>query len=250
MYAATLSVVADWLRGLELPFTLIQPRSADAHETSLTVRMVQQALRARRVIAIGGGLEGYLPTLQRALQGRTPVSELIEHLQPPPDNLHIWLDVRYARQSCAQILHWATADGLAGVNQRQAWVRMQLQLRQIEARIREAGAVLQGKVYLAVHDAYLPLTRRLGMRSVGSLQPDHERPPSLQRLRDAVEQGRREGVAMVLASEPSDIGATVAQILRVPLVIADTLESPDPEHDYFARFLGLLRALEQAVRRA
>lgn len=249
MYAATLSVIADWIRALELPVALIQPRSADAHEAPLTVRMIQQALRARRVIAIGGGLEGYLSALQRTLRSRTPVSTLIDHLQPSPDNLHIWLDVRYARQSCEQILRWATADGLAGVNQRQAWVRMQLQFRGLEARVRATRVALQGKAYLAVHDAYLPLTRRLGMHSLGSLQPDHERPPSLQRLREAVEQGRREGVAMVLASEPSDIGATVAQILRVPLVIADTLESPDPEHDYFARFLGLLRALEQAVRR-
>ncbi len=245
MYAATLSVIADWVRALELPVVLIQPRSADAHETPLNVRMIRQALGARRVVAVGGGLEGYLNALQRALQNRTPISALIDHLHPPPDNLHIWLDLPYARQSCAQLLRWAKEDGLAGANQRQAWARVQLQFRQLEMRVREAQASLQGKAYLAVHDAYLPLTRRLGMRSLGSLQPDHERPPSLQRLRQAIEQGRQASVAMVLASEPSDIGATVARLLRVPLVIADTLESPDPEDDYFARLLGLVRALEQ-----
>lgn len=250
MYAATLSVIADWVRALELSVVLIQPRSADAHETPLNVRMIRHALGARRVIAVGGGLEGYLNALQRALQGRTRVSTLIDHLRPPPDNLHLWLDVDYARQSCAQILRWASEDGLVGTTQRQAWVRVQLQFRQIGRRVREAQPTLRGKAYLAVHDAYLPLTRRLGMRSLGSLQPDHERPPSLQYLRQAIEQGRRAGIAMVLASEPSDVGATVARMLRVPLVIADTLESPDPAHDYFARFLGLIHALEQAGRGA
>lgn len=247
MYAATLAVIADWIRVLAIPVISIQPRSADAHETPLTVRMIQQALRSKRVIAVGGGLEGYLEALGRALGNRTPISPLIDHLQPPPDNLHIWLDVRYARQSCRQLLNWAQLDGLAEATQRQAWARVQLQFRQLELRLRDARQTLQGKAYLAVHDAYLPLTRQLGMRSLGSLQPDHERPPSLQRLRNAIEQGKRAGVAMVLTSEPSDIGATVARILGVPLVLADTLETPDAENDYFARFLGLVSALEQAV---
>lgn len=246
MYAATLAVIADWIRALELPAALIQPRSADAHETPLTVRMVQQALRSRRVIAIGDGLEGYLHALQRALQNRVPISALIDHLRPPPDNLHIWLDLGYARQCCAQILRWAEADGFVGVAQRQAWARTQLQFRQLRMRLHEARSVLQGKAYLAVHDAYLPLTQQLGMRSLGSLQPDHERPPSLQRLRTAIEQGRRMGVVMVLASEPSGVGATAARLLQVPFVIADTLEMPNPEYDYFTRLLRLIDALQQA----
>lgn len=247
MYAATLGVIADWIRALELPVALIQPRHADAHETPLNVRMVQQCLRARRVIAVGDGLEGYLRALARALQRRAVISTLIDHLQPPPDDLHIWLDVRYARQSCRQILRWAVEDGLVGAVQRQAWARVQLQFRQLEARVREARSVLQGKAYLAVHDAYLPLTRQLGMRSLGSLQPDHERPPSLHRLRRAIQQGRRAGVVMVLTAEPSGVGATVARLLRAPLVIADTLEPPDFENDYFARFAGLVRALQEAA---
>jgi ABC-type Zn uptake system ZnuABC Zn-binding protein ZnuA len=64
MYAATLAVVADWARALELPVALLQPRSADAHETPLNVRMVRTALQAKVVLAIGGGLEGYLPALR------------------------------------------------------------------------------------------------------------------------------------------------------------------------------------------
>ncbi|MCS7209051.1 MAG: zinc ABC transporter substrate-binding protein [Fimbriimonadales bacterium] len=249
MYAATLAVIADWVHALALPGTLIQPRGADAHETPLNVRMVRQALRARRVLAVGGGLEAYLSALQRALQARTPISTLLNHLYPPPDDLHIWLNVDYARQCCMQILRWAEADGLAGVAQRQAWAQVRLQLRQLTHRLRTARGILHGKAYLAVHDAYLPLTRQLGMRSLGSLQPDHERPPSLHHLRRAIEQGRRAGVAMVLAHEPSSLGITAARLLRVPLVLADTLETPNPEHDYFARMAGLIDALEQAGSR-
>jgi len=247
MYAATLAVIADWTRALELPVTLIQPRNADAHETPLTVRMVQQALRSRRVVAIGGGLEGYLPALQRAVQNRVPISSLIDHLHPQPTNRHIWLDLGYAQQCCAQILRWAEADGLIGTAQRQAWARTQLLFRQLGVRLQEARGALRGKAYLAVHDAYLPLTQSLGMRSLGSLQPDHERPPSLQHLRTAIEQGRRAGVGMVLANEPSPVGATVARILRVPLVIADTLEMPHPQYDYFTRLWRLIDTLAQAA---
>ncbi|OYT69011.1 MAG: hypothetical protein CFK48_09640 [Armatimonadetes bacterium CP1_7O] len=247
MYAATLSVIADWIRALALPAISVQPRSADAHETPLTVRMVQLALRSTRVIAVGGGLEGYLPALQHILKKRTPVSTLYDHLQPTPRNLHFWLDCGAAYQSCEGILRWAVADRLVGAAQRQAWARTQLRFRHLESRVREARLHLQGKTYLAVHDAYLPLTQRLGMRSLGSLQPDHERPPSLQRLRAALEQGKRAGVAMVLCSEPSELGAMVARKLGAPLVLADTLEMPRPDSDYFTRFLGLVNALEQAA---
>jgi len=248
MYAATLAVVADWARALELPVALLQPRSADAHETPLNVRMVRTALQAKAVLAVGGGLEGYLPVLERALQGRVPIRTLLDHLRPAPDDLHIWLDLGYARQSCEQILRWAAQDGLLGLAQRQAWRRTELLFRQLAVQAREARATLQGKAYLAVHDAYRPLTQRLGMRSLGSLQPDHERPPSLQAFRDAIARARRARVAMVLCADESPLGTTAARLLQVPLVRADTLETPDPTRDYFTRMVQLLTALHQATQ--
>ncbi|MFT0745603.1 metal ABC transporter substrate-binding protein [Synechococcus sp. RC10B2] len=247
MYAATLAVVADWARALELPVALLQPRSADAHETPLNVRMVRRALQAKAVLAVGGGLEGYLPALQRATQGKTPIRTLLDHLRPKPDDLHIWLDLGYTRQSCEQILRWAAQDGLLGLAQRQAWRRTELLFRQLAVRMREARTTLQGKAYLAVHDAYRPLTQQLGMRSLGSLQPDHERPPSLQAFRDAIARARRARVAMVLCADESPLGATAARLLQVPLVLADTLEMPDPQRDYFTRMVGLIDALQRAI---
>jgi len=247
MYAATLAVVADWARALELPVALLQPRSVDAHESALNVRMVRTALQAKAVLAVGGGLEGYLPALQRALQGKTPIRTLLDHLRPTPDDLHIWLHLGYARQSCEQILRWAAQDGLLELAQRQAWRRTQLLFRQLTVRAREARMTLQGKAYLAVHDAYRPLTQQLGMRSLGSLQPDHERPPSLQAFRDAIARARRARVAMVLCADESPLGTTAARLLQVPLVLADTLEAPDPTRDYFTRMVGLIDALQRAV---
>ena len=248
MYAATLGVLADWARALELPVALLQPRSADAHETPLNVRMVRTALQAKAVLAVGGGLEGYLPVLERALQGRVPIRTLLDHLRPTPNELHIWLHLDYARQSCEQILRWAAQDGLLGLAQRQAWRRTELLFRQLAVQAREARATLQGKAYLAVHDAYRPLTQRLGMRSLGSLQPDHERPPSLQAFRDAIARARRARVAMVLCADESPLGTTAARLLQVPLVRADTLETPDPTRDYFTRMVQLLTALHQATQ--
>lgn len=263
MYAATLAVIADWVRTLELSVALLQPRSADAHETPLNVRMVRTALRARAVIGVGGGLEGYLPALERALKGKTPIRTLIDalthtpelthqppahnHHAPPTTDLHIWLDLRLARRSCEFILNWAAQDGLQGVAQRQAWRRTQLLFWQLEIRVREVRGSLQGKAYLAVHDAYRPLTQQLGMRSLGSLQPDHERPPSLQAFRTKIAQARQAGVAMVLGTEESSLGATAARLLRVPLVRADTLEMPDPTRDYFTRMATLIESLHRAA---
>jgi hypothetical protein len=209
--------------------------------------MVRTALKAKVVLAIGGGLEGYLPALQRALQGKTPIRTLLDHLRPAPDDLHIWLDLGYARQSCEQIRHWAAHDGLLGLAQRQAWRRTELLFRQLAVRVREARGALQGRAYLAVHDAYRPLTQRLGMRSLGSLQPDHECPPSLQAFRDALARARRAGVAMVLCADESPLGATAARLLQVPLARADTLETPDPTRDYFMRMVGLIDALQRAI---
>lgn len=263
MYAATLAVIADWVRALELPAALLQPRSADAHETPLNVRMVRTALRARAVIGVGGGLEGYLPALERALKGKTPIRTLIDTLNPAPEpthsphtheshvpeviDLHIWLDLHLARRSCEQILRWAAQDGLQGVAQRQAWRRTQILFRQLEMQMREARGSLQGKAYLAVHDAYRPLTRQLGMRSLGSLQLDHERPPSLQAFRAKIAQARQEGVVMVLADADSSLGVTAARLLRVPLVLADTLEMPDPIRDYFTRMATLIATLHRVA---
>ncbi|MDW8107428.1 MAG: zinc ABC transporter substrate-binding protein [Armatimonadota bacterium] len=274
MYAATLAVIADWIGLLELPTVLIQPRGADAHETPLTVRMVQRALSARRVIATGL-VEEYLPALERVLQGRVPINRLAAHLQPPPEDGHIWLDVRYVRQCGAQILQWATQDGLVNIPQRQAWQRFQLQLRHVQVRIREARRVLQGNAYLATHDAYLPLTQQLGMRSLGSFSVrgfsrrfvhqhahphahehfhehghahDHGVMSTIAAMRHFITEARREGAAMVLTPKPSPLANTLARTLRVPLVIADTLEMPDPHHDYFARIQGLIDALERAAR--
>jgi hypothetical protein len=85
------------------------------------------------------------------------------------------------------------------------------------------------------------------MRSLGSLQPDHERPPSLQAFRSALTRARQARVAMVLCAEESPLGATAARLLRVPLVLADTLEMPDPTRDYFTRLARLIAALQQAV---
>ncbi|MGQ9901261.1 MAG: metal ABC transporter substrate-binding protein [Fimbriimonadales bacterium] len=275
MYAATLAVIADWVRALKLPVALLQPRNADAHETPLNVRMVRTALRARAVIGVGGGLEGYLPALERALKGKTPIRTLIDHLPPPAEpareahehahedhehphhthrhhahptrELHIWFDLRLARRSCELILDWAARDGLQGVAQRQAWRRTQILFRQLEMQMREARRALQGKAYIAVHDAYRPLTQQLGMRSLGSLQTDHERPPSLQAFRATIVQAREEGVAMVLADADSSLGAAAARLLRVPLVVADTLEMPDPTRDYFTRMATLIETLHRAA---
>ncbi len=248
MYGATLGVIADWLRALELESVLLQPMGADAHEASLTVRMVYRARQCRRIVAIGGGLEGYLEPLRRAL-GRhgPPIMELVAVLQPPPQDLHLWLDWRQARASCALIRTWAEEDGLLTPRVRQGWQRTQLRFRTLRAQVEQLRPRTQGKAYLAVHDAYRPLTRLLGMQSLGSLQPDEEHPPSLQRLRQSIAQARQQRVVFVLSHKLSGVGATVARLLKVPLVLADTLERPDPERDYFERYADLLASLEAGL---
>ena len=52
---------------------------------------------------------------------------------------------------------------------------------------------------------------------------------------------------MVLCADGSPLGATAARLLQVPLVLADTLEVPDPQRDYFTRMVGLIDALQRAI---
>ncbi|MFQ3611304.1 MAG: zinc ABC transporter substrate-binding protein [Fimbriimonadales bacterium] len=245
MYGATLGVIGDWLSALDLPQVVLQPQGTDAHEVALNVRMVHQARRCRRIIAVGGGLEGYLEALHRALgRHHPPMMELVHHLRPNPDDLHIWLDPDWAYRSCEWLMRWAEEDGLVNPSVRQAWRRTQLRFRQLWGAVERVRTLVQGKTYIAVHDAYRPLTRRLGMRSLGSLMPHEEHPPSLQTLRAMVERGRKERVAFVLSREPTGVGATVARLLGVPLLLADTLEHREPTRDYFQRYLDLLATLE------
>ncbi len=248
MYGATLGVIADWLRALALESALLQPMGADAHEASLTVRMVYRARQCRRIVAVGGGLEGYLEPLRRAL-GRhcPPIMELVVVLQSSPQDLHLWLDWRHAHSACALIRHWAQEDGLLTPCVRQGWQGTQLRFRSLRMQVEQLRPRTQGKAYLAVHDAYRPLTRLLGMQSLGSLQPDEEHPPSLQRLRRLIAQARQQRVVFVLSHKLSGVGATVAHLLKVPLVLADTLERPDPERDYFERYADLLASLEAGL---
>jgi ABC-type Zn2+ transport system substrate-binding protein/surface adhesin len=126
-----------------------------------------------------------------------------------------------------------------------AWRKMQLLFRQLEVRRDALRPKLQGQYYLAQHDAYRPLTRRLGMQSLGSLLPDEAHPPSLLRLRRLMEQARRVPVACVLSSTSEGLAASMARWLRVPLIVADTLEQYDPEHDYFQRYANLLTDLQR-----
>lgn len=258
MYGATLGVIADWVRALNLPVQLLQPRGVDAHEAALTVRMVQQAVRCRRIIAIGSGLEGYLDALRRALRpARIPIMELAHleshsHADTHPHHasvdLHLWLDVERSRASCERIYGWAQADGLADAQVRSGWRRTQLRFRQLQGAIQSLRLLVQGKAYIAVHDAYRPLTETLGMRSLGSLQPDEETPPNLQKLHALIRIARREPVLFVLSHTERGVGATLARILKIPLVLADTLEQVEPHRDYFQRFLDLLASLEAGAR--
>ncbi len=248
MYGATLGIIGDWLTALGLPTVVLQPQGTDAHEVALNVRMVHQARRCRRIVAVGGGLEGYLPALHRALgRHHPPIMDLVSHLSPKPDDLHIWLDWRYAYASYEWILRWAGEDGLVNTEVRQAWRRTQLRFRQLRQAVEQVRPLVQGKAYIAVHDAYRPLTRQLGMRSLGSLMPHEEHPPSLQTLRAMIERGRRERVAFVLSREEGGVGATVARLLSVPLLLTDTLEHRESERDYFQRYLDLLATIEAGV---
>ncbi len=249
MYAATLSAIYDWLRALKLPAVLLQPRGVDAHEVMLNVRMVRRAVQARRLIAIGGGLEGYLPALVRALgMNCPPLMRLMDYLQPSPDDPHIWLDLEYARQSCAWLMDWAQVDGLVSRASLQAWRQVQIQFRQLTVQRDALRARLQGRYYLAQHDAYRPLTRSLGMQALGSLQIDEEHPVSLLRLQRLMERARRVPLAGVLSATAGGVAETVARQLNVPLVIADTLEEHDPTRDYFQRYADLLTALRTLAR--
>lgn len=245
MYAATLPPVFDWLSALGAPVVRLQPPGAEAHDVALTTRMVWRAARCRLIFGIGLGLETYLNALQTALGKRCPpIERLGEHLQT--DDPHIWFDTHHAR-ACLKRM---TAILCTHEPDRKRYYQERLkhceqQLDGLDAHIKRIAHKHDGKHYIARHDAFLLLTRRIGLRSLGSFQPGHERPPSLSRLLMMIKHARHLPVLCVIGSEASDVGENLAHQLQVPYLTLDTMEHPDSSRDYFERMRAILEVFEK-----
>lgn len=244
MYGATLPPVYDWLSALGAPVVRLQPKGVDAHDAALTTRMVWQAARCRQIFAVGLGIENYLAPLQRALGKRCPpIERLGEHLQT--DDPHIWFDTRHARACLRRMtLLLGDMEPRRKAHYQERFKHCDRQLNALDSQINRIARRHQGKYYIAQHDAFLLLTRRLGLRSLGSYQPDHERPPSLSQLLHLIHRARGLPLLCVISSEASDVGENLAHLLQVPHIVLDTLEHPHPQFNYFQRMKETLEILE------
>lgn len=245
MYGATLPPVYDWLSALGAPVVRLQPPGAEAHDVALTTRMVWRAARCRALFGIGLGMENYLTSLQRALGKRCPpIERLGEHLQT--DDPHIWFDTRHAR-ACLQRMTLLLGDmePRRKAHYQERFKQCDRQLNALDSQINRIARSHQGKYYIAQHDAFRLLTRRLGLRSLGSYQPDHERPPSLSHLLHLIHRARRLPVLCVIGSEESDVGENLARQLQVPHLVLDTMEYPHPQLNYFQRMKETLERFER-----
>jgi ABC-type Zn uptake system ZnuABC Zn-binding protein ZnuA len=245
MYGATLPPVFDWLSALGAPVVRLQPPGAEAHDVALTTRIVWRAAKCRRIFGIGLSMESYLAALQTALGKRCPpIERLGEHLKT--DDPHIWFDTRHAR-TCLQRMTLLLGEYEPGrrASYHQRLRQSQQQLDALDTQIKRIARKHQGKYYIAQHDAFRLLTRRIGLNSLGSFQPDHERPPSLSHLLQLIKRARSLPLLCVIGSERSDVGENLAHELRVPYLIMDTQEHPHPQRDYFERMRVTLEGLER-----
>lgn len=190
-------------------------------------------------------METYLTALQRALGKRCPpIVRLGEHLQT--DEPHIWFDTRHAR-ACLQQITLLLGDLEPGrkSHYQGRFKQCDRQLNALDSQIKRIARRHQGKSYIAQHDAFRLLTRRMGLNSLGSFQPDHERPPSLSHLLRLIQRARSLPLLCVIGSEENDVGDNLARQLHVPYFVLDTLEYPHPQQDYFERMKEVLERFEK-----
>ena len=213
------SLAAALMQGQDEPWLLV-PAGQSPHHFSLRPSDAQALQQADLVVWVGPELEGFL---RNPLQGvRARVLTLLdieavevlsagsaasqEHAQesaePGARDAHLWLDPRNAI-AIAETL--ATALSELDPPHREQYRRNAEQLTQrlkrLDLELEQRLALVQGHPYVVFHDAYRYLERRYGLRPVGVVAVDPERPPGARRVREVRAAIRSSGARCVF-SEP------------------------------------------------
>lgn len=218
---ATIFPVADWVRnvaGDRASVTVLLPPGASPHTFDPKPSRIREISRARVFFQIGAGLELWAGrVVQAAGNRRMEVVRLADGMDllcsgdddhctdnpGDPDhaaNPHVWLDPQYAEKMVKRIEEVLSGVDPAGADayRRNADAYV-MQLRSLDADIRETVAAFAVKKYVAFHPAWAYFSKRYGLEPVGIIEesPGKEATPAhLERIVSAV---REYGIPAVFA---------------------------------------------------
>lgn len=268
------SLVAGVMEGVGEP-TLLVRGAASPHSYALKPSDAEALRRAQLVLWVGESLEGFLAKPLATLAGSARVVELLEepgirrlpvregglwgghdhghghdrghgHGHEALDG-HVWLDPGNARAVVGLV-----ADRLAAIDPANAQAyranadRLSARIDALDREIRDALEPVRDRPFVVFHDAYRYLEDRYGLRAVGAIAVNPERPPSAKRLREIRATLERRGAVCVFA-EPQFEPAVVRTVVEGTAVRRGVL---DPEGANLADGPGLYFELMRANARA
>jgi len=274
------SLVAGVMAGVEQP-RLLLPQGASPHTYAMLPSDARALRDATLVVWVGEGLEAFLrkplATLSRDASLLTvaelPGLQLLparehadwnddhhdhdhdhDHSASGQHDWHLWLDPRNAA-----VIVDAVAERLGRLDPANA-ARYRDNARALRARLdlldRELTAALSAvrdQPYVVFHDAYQYFEHRYGLRSVGAITVNPERPPGARRVAELHRKLEAQGVRC-LFREPQFESNLVQAIVRgtsVPVGVLDpegATRQPGPEL-YFELMRDLAVSLNDCLGR-
>jgi ABC-type Zn uptake system ZnuABC Zn-binding protein ZnuA len=220
--AVTIFPVADLARQIAGPAAVVVtvlPPSASPHTFEPSPALVRRLARARLVVAVGAGLDGWAGDLARGSGARRVA--VTDGVALVDGNPHVWLDPILARDRIIPAL----VDALVAIAPASAdeirarAARCRRELTALDGEIRARLARLPSRAFIASHPAWTYFAARYDLAEVGVVYRAEGREPSPRELAALVDRARRAGVRAVF-TEPQlgeigvraladEIGATV-----------------------------------------
>ncbi len=258
------------LGGERVAVAVLVPPGASPHTFEPQPSDVAALARARLLVEVGGGLDGWIHALGNAAQSKPTVVTMLDlpgldplpaapgaHLDAAPHDAahrldpHAWLDPIRVRDVLVPALaaQLAALDpgGRAGYEAARDALVARLTALDAEIRATLAG---HGHRFLAFHSAWRYFARRYQLDEVGVIEEAPGEEPTPRELGTLSQRARAAGVPAILI-EPQlspRIAEMLARDLGVALVTVDPNGDPsDPER---ASYEGLMRWNARAFARA
>jgi zinc transport system substrate-binding protein len=220
----------------------LTPVGAEPHDLELSARDIQRVREAETVLYFG---RGFMPALERAVEGRPNAVDLLAGEEAVRDP-HVWLDpVRYARivRRIAHVLgDSAAADGLVA------------RLQRLDGELRRGLATCERRELVTSHAAFGHLARRYRLVQVPLTGISPEAEPGAKRIEALVEQVERRDATTVFFETlvSPKLAETVAREAGAETAVLNPLEGLTKDEraggaDYFSVMRQNLAALREAL---
>lgn len=250
----------DLTQNLPVTVNTLLPPNADPHSWALRISDRQQLEDADLILWLGPEFETFL-TKTLATNGarhirlgdlpdlRWTSAEVHnhDHHQHKGRDLHIWLNpanVVVIQKALAAELITQRPDWQSILQQR---LRQQIeQLEQLQADIHQRLLPHQKRGFIAYHDTYGHFVQAFGLRQLGAVNQSSEQQLSAKSLGKLQTQAHSANCLMVEKNGEQE--QRLAQMLRLPLVVADGLARGDDQIKYVDFLLYISNAFELCAR--